>query len=488
MKPIALLLLLLVAFSSQLFAQRNGEHLSSTELKALHDENQVTAGRWQGLPAVEDPRQRSTRWYWWRNKPLDPIFEVGGVPFVQFENGAWLGHTFIYIAPLDSAEVYRSIAAKQKRNSRLRHYMYEASRDSTYSINLSGLSFNSIPEWVYEYRNLKNLTISRTAIRHLPERLNELDSLKSIYMDNMIHADSLSADALTNITLLSAKKNGWEKLPRWVIKLRNLKDIDLSENRFDHIPNRIAWLRDLKTIKVSKNPLNLEKQWLLGMHKLTNLRLNQCEITQLPKKFYRLKRLEELQLSDNLFTRIDPEIARLQKLKSLAFYKNRITELPPEFYQLTQLEIVDLFYNEIERISPEIAQLTKLKILYLANNRLIDIPDEVAQLPELQELYLHHNRLSDLPNVFTDLETLRVFHINNNYFMQFPDEILGMKNLVDLDFSYNDIDEIPLAVTQLDSLRLLFLLETEVNMEAQENQALKRTLDEMKAEGIKIGY
>ncbi|MEL6534779.1 MAG: leucine-rich repeat domain-containing protein [Bacteroidota bacterium] len=466
---------------------RNGDGLSRAELSALYEECMNTDGWWQGLPPISDPRFRLTRWEWFRNKPTTPF--IAGIPaFAQYRHGAWFGEKFICVAPPDSMQVYMEIKRRRRNGQRLSHYRDSADRETTTRLDLSGLSISQIPEWIYEFRNLKTLNLSGTKVRHLPARLNELDSLSDLYMDRMVHADSLEIDRLKRITFVSAKNNGYEKLPWWVLKFSRLEEIDLTENALDHIPNKFFWLPKIRTVKVSKNPINLDKQWLIGLRRLTNLRLNQCGFTSIHPKVFRLKRLQELQLSDNQISEIPPEIAQLKNLTSLSFYKNQVSTLPPEFYQLQQLKVVDMFYNSLERISPEIGKMDSLEILYLANNRLFDIPDEIAELPKLRELYLHHNRLSDLPNSFFTLKQLRVFHINNNYFMDFPKEILGMKSLVDLDFSYNDIEAIPTEVTQLSDLKLLFLLENQVDLEGRESASLKAALEQLKEQGVSVGY
>ncbi|HAA11707.1 MAG TPA: hypothetical protein DCE41_08410 [Cytophagales bacterium] len=467
---------------------RNGDGLSSAELKALYEECMNTEGWWKGLPPIADPRWRRTRWEWFRGKPTTPYYEGGGTAFIQFPSGAWLGDKFICVAPPDSMMVYAEIKSRRKKWERLVYYRDEANRDSVTRLDLTSLPLKQIPDWVYEFHNMRILTISQTEIKHIPERLNELDSLKELYMDRMVYADSLEFGRLTGITFLSAKRNQYQKLPWWVVKFPKLEGIDLTENQLSHIPNKIFWLPKMRSVKMSKNPIDLEKQWLIGLRRLRNLRINQCELTTLPSKIFRLKKLEELQLSDNQLTEIPPEIAKLENLQSLSYYKNQVSVLPPEFYQLRQLKVVDLFYNSLERISPEIGNLDSLEILYLANNRLFDLPDEMASLPHLKELYLHHNRLSDLPNSFSTLNRLRVFHINNNYFMDFPKEILGMEALVDLDFSYNDIMEVPMELTQLADLKLLFLLENEINIEGQESASLKAALDNLKEQGVRVGY
>jgi len=85
---------------------RNGDGMSGEELKALYDECMTTEGWWQGLPPVSDRRFRYTRWEWFRQKPTIPYYEGGGVAFVQFASGAWLGDKFICVAPPDSMMVY----------------------------------------------------------------------------------------------------------------------------------------------------------------------------------------------------------------------------------------------------------------------------------------------------------------------------------------------------------------------------------------------
>ena len=484
---LALLILCLLTIGQAKGQSVSYQDLNNKELRTYYDENRATAGPWLGLPGIKDERWRPVRWEWFRQKPN--IRDFDGCPsFVQFEHGAWLGHTFVIIAHPDSLMAYHNIEVADRNREALRYYIYEADRDSTTYISLEGQKLKEIPEWIYEFEHLKTLNLSGTSITHLPARLNTLDSLSSLSLDNMRYPDSIAVDKLTNITDLSAKTNGWTHCPKWITRFKVLEEVDLSKNALERIPNRIVWMRQLRTIKVSNNPIDLDHQWLVGLHKLTNLRLNSCGLTSIHPKILRLRKLTELQLSDNQITKIPAKISKLRRLESLALYKNQISEIPPEFYTLKKLRIVDFFYNNIERISPEIAQLENLEILYLANNRLFDLPESLGNLKQLKELYLHHNRLSDLPNSLASLEELKVMHINHNYFTQFPDELLSLKHLRDLDISYNEIPTIPLAVTQFSDIRFLFLIETNMDLENGPGLELKQALDALQTQGVKVGY
>lgn len=467
---------------TQMVVDREGKDVS-----ALYEGNYTKKGWWQGLPPISAPENRYQRWLWYRSKPEHA--QIVGIPtFVQLRVGAWLGHKFILIAHPDSAQALQALRKKARSWA---HFLYQrdsANRETTKSISLEYLPLKSIPDWVYEFKNLRRLTLSGTAIKHIPKRLNELEHLEELFVDNMQHPDSLRVDRIKQVTFLSLKGNRYERAPIWIWQFPRLEELDFSRNRMTHLPNWVIGLRKLKSLKVSENPLNLHRQWLIGLHHIRQLRLNQCGLEYYPKRMFRLRKLTELQLAGNLLSEIPEGISRLKNLTSLSLYRNQISELTSEFYSLKKLQIVDLFYNNIERISPAIGSMDSLKVLYLANNKIFEIPQEIGHLSVLEELYLHHNRLSDIPNSFANLDELRVFHINHNYFSQFPEEILNMSSLSDLDFSYNEIGDVPLSLTQLTSLELLFFQENPVNLENTEGEALKAALDTLEKVGVRIGY
>jgi Leucine-rich repeat (LRR) protein len=322
-----------------------------------------------------------------------------------------------------------------------------------------------------------------------------------------------------------------KKLPRQILRFKNLEAIELVNTNVRKVP---AWLRKLphlqavlvynqkRNFKVGKNK-NLKILAVRGgkMQKsfaqlpgLEKLDLSQCHLTTLPANLHKNQKLKALILNDNsidlsvvtgkenrtitriemkgnnleevadgiaLFpnvrqlifngnkiSRITPRIAELEKLEELGLYVNKLTALPEGIYNLKSLKEIDLYYNQIERLDERIGNLANLEVLYLSNNRLISVPESIGQLSQLEELYLSNNRLSDLPESLTNLCNLKVLRINNNYLTRQPYYLLKLNNIENIDISGNQIADLPGELSRLGNLKLLVLMNNPWSEEAKE--------------------
>lgn len=146
--------------------------------------------------------------------------------------------------------------------------------------------------------------------------------------------EALKNPHTTKYLILNNK--GYETLPREILLLTDLIELNLSMNKnLKSIPNEICKLQ-----------------------KLRKLSLAYCNLSTLPDS-----------------------IVRLKKLKKLILLENNFTIFPIQVCQLEQLEVLNLTVNKIEEIPEQIKNLSNLKDLGLGGNRLTK--REIIKLKEL---------------------------------------------------------------------------------------------------------
>jgi hypothetical protein len=151
-------------------------------------------------------------------------------------------------------------------------------------LDLSNLGLSSLPEVIYQLRNLTSLNLA----------CNKLSNIRT--------EDFLKFEKLERLDL---SKNQLDKLPEDFGKLSNLRHLDLDGNQLEMLPEDFCKLSNLKTLYLEGNRLS-----------------------KLPKDFDKLSNLEWLHLTSNIFTEIPSEINEMTNLKKLSFGGNKLKEIP----------------------------------------------------------------------------------------------------------------------------------------------------------------
>jgi Leucine-rich repeat (LRR) protein len=146
-------------------------------------------------------------------------------------------------------------------------------KDSSLIISTKELKSNSIPDWVFEMKKLKNLTIDGM----FPEYNHE------------------------DYGAYKLKRNCFrvDEIPPQIKNLTELKSLILPDNDLSSIPNELITLKNLKIIDLSNNPrlhnvTNLEK-----IVSLEFLSFYGCHLTNMPTNIGNLRHLKKLALDGN---------------------------------------------------------------------------------------------------------------------------------------------------------------------------------------------
>lgn len=151
-------------------------------------------------------------------------------------------------------------------------------------------------------------------------------------------------------------------LQSYVLKKGKVSELNLVECNLEKVPKLILKLKDLEVLRLSANPFKKLPQWIGELHTLKRLEVR-GKLEELPESIGDLKSLEILDLSLNNLTTIPYSIKNLSSLKELDLKYNRLNILPEIFGKLNSLEKLDLSHNDLKSLPDSINQLGSLKKL-----------------------------------------------------------------------------------------------------------------------------
>lgn len=125
------------------------------------------------------------------------------------------------------------------------------SPDSVFRLSLKGKKLKEIPPAVFQFKNLRELDLTRNRIEYLPNEINQL---------------------------------------------KKLEKLNLSKNRLKEINPQIGSCIELRWLDVGKNDLTKLPDQICVLEKLEYLQLWANEITSLPTKFYKLKNIRQIDM------------------------------------------------------------------------------------------------------------------------------------------------------------------------------------------------
>jgi len=155
--------------------------------------------------------------------------------------------------------------------------------------------FISLPDNVNLYypRQTHRINIIDLYNAHTLAIIYDVDKI----MDRILILNQLQKISIINLSC--------DMIPMNILKLTNLKYLDLDRNKFVSIPTEISNLVNLKILNLSFN-----------------------KITSIPSEIGNLVQLQELALHYNQIVSVPNEIIRLTNLKKICLSHNMITSMP----------------------------------------------------------------------------------------------------------------------------------------------------------------
>lgn len=182
------------------------------------------------------------------------------------------------------------------------------------NVSLKSKGLTEIPSYVFNMKNLKELSLADNHIRSIPGReLAKLQKLESLDLEgNELVSLPKSIGTLKNLIMLDVTENNLTSLPASIGNLKKLDDLLLHDNKLTSLPESIGKLENLNVLFLYGNRLS-----------------------SLPESIGKLKKVHYLYLSNNRLTTLPESIGNLKNLVDLRLDGNTLTSLPESFKKLS---------------------------------------------------------------------------------------------------------------------------------------------------------
>ncbi len=225
------------------------------------------------------------------------------------------------------------------------------SKDQIIRLNLENLE--EFPDLLYEFKNLKELNISKSAIKTI--NCNSLKDLKFL--------ESLSLYE----TLIS-------EIPACINNLPKLKKLMLDQNKIKSIDKAIVQNATISELSLNGNDLRIENKLNPNLKNLTHIYLSRNYIEEIPESWKSLSKLNYIEINSNKINKVPKNLDVLISLEYIYLEKNNIDSFPESLLKNNNLSRLDLSDNNIkylpEVLCKEISYKNGNPIIYLANNPL----------------------------------------------------------------------------------------------------------------------
>lgn len=295
--------------------------------------------------------------------------------------------------------------------------------DEIEALNLGNNSLQELPDGLRStLNNLRILVLRRNKFSSVPRVVLELGQLVELDMShNCLRSLSEGVGQLRGLKKLCLSHNKILNLPAQIGALHFLEELDISFNDLHDFPRSFSSLAKLRTLDADHNKLNRFPAEILALGELEELDLSGNKFEALPADIIRLKSTKILWLSSLHMSSLPDAFCHLHNLESLMLDGNNLTALPSSFAQLQKLKMINLSSNEFEEFPLAILSITCLEELYLSRNRLTHIPEDIGQLVKLVNLWLDNNNITHLPESIVELEKLEELVLQGNQIAILPD-------------------------------------------------------------------
>ncbi|CAG0888012.1 unnamed protein product [Cyprideis torosa] len=348
-------------------------------------------------------------------------FENDGSFPVSFEEMSalrWLkaDRTNITDVPAAIGEL-RKLEHLSLKGNRLRRLHGEVSSLSclrVLSARRNQLRASGIPSGLFSLEELTTIDLSQNDLKELP---SGLPHAKALLVLDVSHnkIENIGSDVFANLTELlhlDLSDNHLESLPPQIRRLQNLKTLILSNNPLTNYQFRqLGALKSLTTLHLAntnRTLSNLPKD-LVSLEHLQDLDLSENQLTRIPDGVYGLPKLKRFDLSENQLKELPTSIDLWTDLEVLDLSGNSLKALPTNICKLSKLRRLYLSYNELDfqGLPAGLGKLGSLEVFKASHNKIEMIPEGLCRCGRLRVLDLQDNCLVTLPDtihLITDLE------------------------------------------------------------------------------------
>lgn len=297
--------------------------------------------------------------------------------------------------------------------------------------------------------NLQELYLGgNNSIGELPAEINQLQSLKVLYLENIDGPFQTAITDLVNLERLHlafGNNNNLSPIPTSIGNMSALKDMLISQSINGNIPaeigqlqqleslnfqncffsgslpSQIGQLQNLKSLIIMRTSLSGSiPSEISNLGSLEKIVLTGNEISgSIPTSMGSLPNLRELNLSANSISgSIPSQIGQITSLTNLTLKQNLlVNSIPVELQNLANLSYLNLSNNQLSgNITSELGLLTNLSVLDLSYNSFTgELPFEFGNLTNLNKLRIQGNSLSGtIPHTYSNLYGIEKFYLGSN--------------------------------------------------------------------------
>mgnify|MGYP006277758521 CR=1 FL=1 len=203
-------------------------------------------------------------------------------------------------------------------------------------LSLTLNDFSTIPEEINKLKFLERLSIGNK-ITHLPSSLEDLTSLRELFLDTYKIDSSFEIIGTLKITDLTIKIPNLKEIPNIIFKLVHLKKLAIRHSNLSSIPSHINRLGQLENLGVSDNQLEDLPISCKDLHSIKSLDISNNNFHILPEAIKFMDSLEELILSGNPLQSLPVWLVQLPSLIRVELFQD-LNDQGSIIHVISQLE------------------------------------------------------------------------------------------------------------------------------------------------------
>lgn len=329
-------------------------------------------------------------------------------------------------------------------------------------LDLSYSTIEKLPEWLSKFPNLKSVNLNHTRLKNPlndAQILADCKELLSLHW-NYAHLAYFPIPLAygKKISTLELEGNAIPFLPK-NIQWLPLKHLNIAHNLVDTLPNEIIKMKQLKEINLSFNPaLNNSYNYkiLAKVKSLESLIVQ--GIKQIPKELGEVKQLKKIDFSFASFTNLPTEVKNLPYIESVKIYQAQSMEVHEFIEQISTWKKVKTLHigaPNFTRLPFNINKLPNLKTLIIQNSCLLQSTTAVQKLPlqNIQFIQCNFANLNEILLPFLQNNNLKNIGLQQCTIQNFSSDLdLGNKDSVL--FTDNKMFDFPFAKGRIQYLNI----------------------------------
>lgn len=236
-------------------------------------------------------------------------------------------------------------------------------------LEIGSNELSDIPNEILKLKKLKTLHIKCEKNTEIPditqlENLTEIDFINSSELGGVL--EEFPFHKMPNIKVVKMRNTGLQKIPKNLLKIEELQELDLSSNSIKEIPKEISNLKSLKRLDLGGNPIEVIPKEVFDLVQLESLMLGDEKLKEIQGDIGNLVNLDSLGLLGKAISVLPDSIGDCKKLTWLKIAGTNILSLPIGFKNCESLKYFQYaYYDEPEREKAIKKSLKKLGMPHL---------------------------------------------------------------------------------------------------------------------------